>query len=616
MADSDYALFEATDNAMTPHSSYSSPKPGILSYGLLVAGLMMTVLTLGSEAAGGAGQGQGGRHRRAVMAEPADSVDAQLPLGDLPRTVRRARRVIPDPTALQGDVATGDDEVDLNLFNDVHLRTRRRSMDATRRGGYVWKGTLLDMPGDASIAVQNGVMAGTIVANDKVYEIRYRGNGEHEVREIDPSQFPTDDPERDMAVDVPDTAGTTAQGTTAVAADSGALIDVMVLWTPKARTAAGGVAGIQSLIDLAVANANTAYANSGVTQRIRLVYSQEVNYTEAGIDTDLSRLTIGGDGFLDEAQTLRDQYGADLVSLIGAGYAGSGSCGLGYMMSSPSAGFAGFGFTAVDQSCAASNLSLAHELGHNMGLNHDPANSSGTPAFSYAYGYQDPAGLFRTVMAYPCGTGACPRIMRFSNPNLTYSSKPLGTATQNAALALNNTASTVANFRAAVTGSCSYTISPTSATVVAAGGSSTLAVTTSSGCAWTATSSQSWLTITSGAAGTASGTVSYSAAANTAGASRSAVVTVGGKTLTVTQTAAACSYSVSSTTQSMTSAAGTFSVAVTGTTGCGWTAASSASWITVSSGASGTSCLALLIARASGPFRLDRTLRYLSLIHI
>ena len=238
-------------------------------------------------AAGRRQPSQGARQRRAVMREPADGVDAQLPLGDLPRTVRRARRVIADPTALQGDVATGDDEVDLNLFDDVHLRTRRRSIETTRRDGYVWKGTLLDVAGDASIAVQSGVMTGTVIAGDKVYEIRYRGKGEHEVREIDPSQFPTDDPQFDLAVNVPDTTGAAAPGGAAVAADTGAIIDVMVLWTPKARTAVGGVPAMQSLIDLAVANANTAYANSGVTQRIRLVYSQEVNYTEAGIDTDL-----------------------------------------------------------------------------------------------------------------------------------------------------------------------------------------------------------------------------------------------------------------------------------------------------------------------------------------
>ena len=90
------------------------------------------------------------------------------------------------------------------------------------------------------------------------------------------------------------------------------------------------------------------------------------------------------------------------------------------MMSTPSTGFASYAYSVVDQSCAASYLSLAHEMGHNMGLNHDPANSSGTPSYTYAYGYQQPSGLFRTVMAYPCPSGSCPRLMYFSNPDVAY----------------------------------------------------------------------------------------------------------------------------------------------------------------------------------------------------
>jgi hypothetical protein len=44
-------------------------------------------------------------------------------------------------------------------------------------------------------------------------------------------------------------------------------------------------------------------------------------------------------------------------------------------------------------------LSYAHEVGHNEGLQHDPPNSSVSPAYPYAYGYQDPSGAFRTVLS-------------------------------------------------------------------------------------------------------------------------------------------------------------------------------------------------------------------------
>ena len=112
-----------------------------------------------------------------------------------------------------------------------------------------------------------------------------------------------------------------------------------------------------------------------------------------------------------------------------------------------------------------------------MGLNHDPANASGTPAYTYAYGYQNPSGLFRTVMAYPCPTGSCPRLMYFSNPGVSTLGAPTGTSSQNNASALNNTANTVANFRQSVSGSCSYTLTPTSSSVGAGGATSSFTVT-------------------------------------------------------------------------------------------------------------------------------------------
>ena len=572
------SLFNTLATTFTTQSQ--PPRPGVFAFGLLVAGFL-SLLTLAPQAAPAApGQGRG----RTLLRAPADGVSDLLPLGDLPRTTRRARRVLADPTALQGEAATGDDVVTLDLFDDVALRARRTGLEGTRRGGYVWKGELLDLPGEAAIAVQDGVLTGTVFALDTVYEIRYRGHGEHEVREIEPKEFPPDDdPQMDLVIDAPDTGGAGVGGAAAVP-DTGAQIDVMVVWTPAARTSVGGTAAMQSLIDLAMANANTAYANSGVSQRIRLVHAEEVPYTEAGASTDLSRLASSGDGFLDQVQTLRDQYGADLVSLLGNGY----GCGLGYMMGTPSAGFAPYGYNVVDQTCAAGNLSLAHELGHNMGLNHDPANATGTPAYTYAYGYQQPSGLFRTVMAYPCPSGSCPRLMYFSNPNVTYSGMATGTSTQNNALALNNTANTVANFRQSVSGGCTYALTPTSASPAAGGGAASFTVTSATGCTWTATSNQAWATVTSGASGSGSGPVGYSVAANPGSTTRSATITAGGQAFTVTQAAAACSYSVSPTSASSAAAGGSASFTVTTATGCTWTATSNQSWVTVTSGASGS----------------------------
>jgi hypothetical protein len=82
--------------------------------------------------------------------------------------------------------------------------------------------------------------------------------------------------------------------------------------------------------------------------------------------------------------------------------------------------------------------------------------------------------------------------------------------------------------------SCSYAIDPTSESFGAQGGSGTVNVTTTTGCAWTASSDSSWITVTDGEDGVGSGTVSYSVEANTGGA-RSSTITIAGESFSVSQ---------------------------------------------------------------------------------
>jgi len=90
--------------------------------------------------------------------------------------------------------------------------------------------------------------------------------------------------------------------------------------------------------------------------------------------------------------------------------------------------------------------------------------------------------------------------------------------------------------QAAFVAPCSYSIAPTSQSVPVLGGTGTVTVTTTSACAWTASSNAPWLSITSGATGTGNGTVGFGAAANT-GIARTGTLTIAGQTFTVTQPA-------------------------------------------------------------------------------
>lgn len=83
-------------------------------------------------------------------------------------------------------------------------------------------------------------------------------------------------------------------------------------------------------------------------------------------------------------------------------------------------------------------------------------------------------------------------------------------------------------------GNCTYSISPTTQSIGASGGTGSVDVTTMSGCGWTATSNANWITITSGGSGIGSGTLNYSVSAS-AGVKRTGTITIAGQVFTVKQ---------------------------------------------------------------------------------
>ena len=96
---------------------------------------------------------------------------------------------------------------------------------------------------------------------------------------------------------------------------------------------------------------------------------------------------------------------------------------------------------------------------------------------------------------------------------------------------------------------CTYSINPTSQSIDKDGEQDKkIDVDTQSGCAWTAVSNQTWVTVTKGQVGVGDGDVRYDVSAN-AGPARQATLTVAGKTFTVTQEAGTFSNLVSSTQQ-------------------------------------------------------------------
>ena len=137
---------------------------------------------------------------------------------------------------------------------------------------------------------------------------------------------------------------------------------------------------------------------------------------------------------------------------------------------------------------------------------------------------------------------------------------------------------------------CTYSINPTSTSISAGGGTSSLAVNAPSGCTWTAAVStgSGFLSITNGSSGNGNGTVNYSVGVNATTSPRTGTLTIAGLTFTLTQAAAACGYTLSASSATVPASGGARTVTVTTSANCSWTATTLDAFLTVASGSSGT----------------------------
>ncbi len=322
-----------------------------------------------------------------------------------------------------------------------------------------WYGIGMDETTTGQFVVRGEVVVGTVRHDGQLYTLRPLGDGLHALALLDEHRFPPSHAaqvrpaaEREKTASRPQRAAPATPSPTM--SSSSATIDVLVAYTGGARVSAGGTSAIQALAQLAVDEANVSYLNSNVAMQLALVHIYQTPTNEAAIDDDLDYFQSNGDGRFDEVHALRDQYGADAISLFGS----YPICGDSYMGPPIPESYA---VSVVYWNCAAGQYGLAHEIGHNLGAGHDPAGGY-NHIYSYGYGYRSPAG-WRTVMAE--GTGS--RIPHWSNPDVFYNGEPTGTTVPNQwggtsenARVLNENAAIVAGYRDSVTG-CQQSLSAT-----------------------------------------------------------------------------------------------------------------------------------------------------------
>lgn len=291
-------------------------------------------------------------------------------------------------------------------------------------------------------------------------------------------------------------------GATMEAITAATTVDLALGYTSGFATRLGGQSQALTRLNFIVDTANAAFANSQVDGRFRLVQAIQVNYPDAtsnrtalfeltGVscvpasggqlpDGGVSCTQVGQPAALQPLIAARERYGADLVALVrNLEFPENQSCGVAWLVGGGQqpidAGSAAFGMSVISDSSGATfpddgntcrHETLAHELGHNFGLQHDAVIAQGTDdtdsdgtlldpeeygRFPYSFGYSAGAGAgnFYTIMAIRRAGQVGYRV--FSNPRITTCGGfPCGVANQaDNARALAQTIPVIAGFRTA-----------------------------------------------------------------------------------------------------------------------------------------------------------------------
>ncbi|MCB2106890.1 MAG: hypothetical protein KDE14_04275 [Rhodobacteraceae bacterium] len=188
-------------------------------------------------------------------------------------------------------------------------------------------------------------------------------------------------------------------------------IKVHVVYTPAVAAVEPDIEGyVQSLIQAT----NLSFSNSGIGAGISQASGSPrmTQYQEGSDPMDaIVKLYSPTDGFMDEVLTDRDDTAADIVILL-AKRPTNQWCGL--SMRSPAT--SDTAFSIVNYACGLTNLSFAHEIGHQFGADHDIGwfTNGDTAPYPFGHGFVDAQRPAKSVMGVSCES--CLRLDRWSVP--------------------------------------------------------------------------------------------------------------------------------------------------------------------------------------------------------
>jgi len=202
--------------------------------------------------------------------------------------------------------------------------------------------------------------------------------------------------------------------------DCGTDIKVLFAYTQSIEDKVETAASIAK----ALCDANEVFKNNSLPFKFVPIGIAKIDSDVSGNAADDIGKVSNPKGDFTKLHALRFKEKADLVSLVVPDL--KSYCGFASIMPEPGLKNTGTAFSLVVKSCLGmNNYVLAHEFGHNLGMDHDKAHAGSGGARPWAYGFKiegGPFGGMRDIMAYPPGVIA----PYYSSPDVVVGSHLLG----------------------------------------------------------------------------------------------------------------------------------------------------------------------------------------------
>ncbi len=261
------------------------------------------------------------------------------------------------------------------------LATLAHSRGFTRHasGGVTWVGTFGDDQRLQVLAASEYGVVGRVEVESRSYYVEPIGGGWHLVQDVVGGAVGRD------SRDVRKSGVTTPANSSAnKGASSGSTnIELLILYTPQAA------AGIIDEINAAETAANTSLSASWAVGSVSAAVVEEWNFPEQS-DTEALVHALASDPAV---AARRDATQTDLVGLV---VSSTNGCGYAEVVGASASN----GFFVVKKSCAVSNHSLIHEVGHLVGGRHNVEADPITTPYAHGHGFWDKfESGFGTIMA-------------------------------------------------------------------------------------------------------------------------------------------------------------------------------------------------------------------------